>query len=256
MLLTISTFEPHNDTDFMRILTDGIAFATQNKISNLIIDLSSNGGGDICLGYAVISNLLSETFPIGAYDMIQSPLGATMANAAAATNDVSSVWSPLLWTTLRSRNFTSSDWYWGQEGEKYQYTRGGKSSAYSSPIEIFCGKQPPRADASVFTKAIVLTDGLCGSTCSVVASHISAVNHATSVVYGGFADIAKQQLWSFPGGLVYNIDALIGDAQTFKVRCVLCLLSRVFGSDSVQGHRLAVRTKGATGRRIRLMGHV
>jgi hypothetical protein len=90
-------------------------------------------------------------------------------------------------------------------------------SSYSSPIEIFCGKQPPRVDASVFTKAIVLTDGLCGSTCSVVASHISAVNHATSVVYGGFADIAKQQLWSFPGGLVYNIEALVGDARTFGV---------------------------------------
>ncbi len=118
MLLQISTFEPANTTQFLQTLTDGIAFATLHNISNLLIDLSSNGGGDICLGYTFISNLLSETFPIGAYDMIQSPLAASMANAAAAVHDESSVWSPYLWTTLRSRNFTSSDWYWGQEGEK------------------------------------------------------------------------------------------------------------------------------------------
>lgn len=60
MLLTITTFEPNDETAFLQTLTNGIAFATQNNITQLIIDTSGNGGGDICLGYTVISQLLNE----------------------------------------------------------------------------------------------------------------------------------------------------------------------------------------------------
>ena len=64
MLLRISSFEPDNATDFMLNLTQGIVFATQNNISNLLIDLSRNGGGDICLGYSVIRQLMNELHPV------------------------------------------------------------------------------------------------------------------------------------------------------------------------------------------------
>lgn len=77
MLLTITTFEP-DDSDvsetcgglffapvaecdhrqaFLQTLTDGINFATKNNITQLLIDTSGNGGGDICLGYTVIQQV-------------------------------------------------------------------------------------------------------------------------------------------------------------------------------------------------------
>lgn len=73
-------------------------------------------------------------------------------------------------------------------------------------------------DSTVFTKAIVMTDGLCGSTCAVFSSHITAVNHVTSVVTGGIASVAKQQYFSFPGGLVYNLDSLINDVTQLGLK--------------------------------------
>lgn len=70
MLLTITTFEPDDEQAFMQTLTNGILFATKYNISKLLIDLSGNGGGDICLGFNVISQLLNEIHPVGSYDMV------------------------------------------------------------------------------------------------------------------------------------------------------------------------------------------
>lgn len=145
--------------------------------------------------------------------MIHSPLSASLANGAAAAGS-QSLWSPQLWNTLRNRPFVSSDWYWGYEGAKYMHTRGESTSSYTTPMEISCPPPPPKVDSSVFKKAIVMTDGLCGSTCAVFVSHITAVEHVTSVVTGGIAAIGKQMLWSFPGGLVYNLDSLTQDVQS------------------------------------------
>lgn len=170
--------------------------------------------------------------------MLHSPLSSSLANGAAASASAgNSIWAPSLWNTLRNRPFNSSDCeaphrcivcvcavfslmrvcaagYWGMEGAKYFYQRGNQMSSYSSPMEIACPPPPPKIDSSIFKKAIVMTDGLCGSTCAVFVSHITAVNHVTSVTTGGLAATSKQMLWSFPGGLVYNLDSLIGDVNT------------------------------------------
>lgn len=44
------------------------------SLKRLLLDLSGNGGGDVCLGYMTIARLVNDAFPEGVYDLIRSPL--------------------------------------------------------------------------------------------------------------------------------------------------------------------------------------
>lgn len=49
-----------NETSFLEAISNLMALANTFTIPNLIIDLRSNGGGDICLGNKILCNNLSQ----------------------------------------------------------------------------------------------------------------------------------------------------------------------------------------------------
>jgi len=70
---------------------------------------------------------------------------------------------------------------------------------------------------------VLLSDGLCGSTCSVFSSFLQLNSLAKTVTIGGIAG-QPQMFWSFPGGEVETIDYIISVLNTMACRTTLLSL--------------------------------
>lgn len=200
LCLQITTFEPSSNADFLKVVSEVVALGSQGNVPYLILDVRGNGGGDICLGYQVISSLITERNPIGHYDIKENPL----IDALVSSSDPS---TPLVgansWLDENGNPYQTNAWYTPPQ----YHVRGGVNGTYSSPSYLACDFQEPTPQ-HLFQKIIVLSDGLCGSTCAVFTSHLNEIDHVETAVIGGILN-QGQQSWSFPGGLVLSYDALV-----------------------------------------------
>ncbi|PKY58945.1 hypothetical protein RhiirA4_550214 [Rhizophagus irregularis] len=99
------------------------------------------------------------------------------------------------------------------------YLRGGTSTRYTSK---FVNRYSERLSIFIqllsgnfFNKyewksedMIILTDGLCGSSCSLIAQRMAIKNNVSTVAVGGYKDTPLSYS-SFPGGQVFKFDDLI-----------------------------------------------
>lgn len=85
-ILRISTFEPKNITTYITNIENALMYFENNNAKQIIIDVSQNRGGQICLGYAVFRYFFPNIDPIvGCYDMKASDLLTLYASYAADT---------------------------------------------------------------------------------------------------------------------------------------------------------------------------
>ena len=62
-ILKISSFSPDDAGEFRRAVEVALLHATDAGLTNLMLDLRDNGGGSICLGYALSQYVrLSEVY--------------------------------------------------------------------------------------------------------------------------------------------------------------------------------------------------
>jgi len=145
--------------------------------------------------------VLQESYPEGTYDIIHSRLADTLIKATTLQNrsDID-LFSPQFWFNSQRQPYNDSSWY----SPGLHHTRGGIKGSYSQRTYHACDfvQVYPRHN---FTKILILSDGLCGSTCAVFATHLDEVDKVETVALGG---LYKQpmQYFSFPGGEVVDMD--------------------------------------------------
>lgn len=142
--------------------------------------------------------------------LISPPSPPTASHVQAAADPTLAVpdFSPLYWDTPDGQHCSNISWY--SPGQKLQ--RGGVTGQYSernySPtkfatvfpkhlfkqVRFLSLVQCPSPD-----KILLVSDGLCGSTCAVFSSHLDEVDHVNSVSLGGVYP-NPQAFFSFPGG--------------------------------------------------------
>ena len=84
-VLRIYTFSPSDSKVFINTIEEAVCYFNEHGIENLIIDVSQNGGGSICLGYAVEKFLFPDVSPyVGAYDIKASQLFVEFSEAASS----------------------------------------------------------------------------------------------------------------------------------------------------------------------------
>jgi len=178
----------------------------------LILDLRNNFGGDICLGYQVIDALMEETNPYGHYDIIHTPLTTEFAETLAKPQYAGYYFSPEFWINpVTQESYTNISWY--EPG--VMHTRGGLTDGYSNLIHLKCNGT--RAPVNyLFKQVLILTNGLCGSTCAVTSSHLGEADHVDTVVIGGLNQV-PQQYFSFPGGEVFSLASLLSIAEMLQL---------------------------------------
>eukprot|EP00823_Brevimastigomonas_motovehiculus_P004094 TRINITY_DN2615_c0_g2_i1.p1 TRINITY_DN2615_c0_g2~~TRINITY_DN2615_c0_g2_i1.p1 ORF type:complete len:839 (-),score=223.05 TRINITY_DN2615_c0_g2_i1:208-2682(-) len=224
---------------FATTVQNGLAYHMAHGGKKLILDLIGNGGGDICLGYSLARflfphlTLQQHRVIAGRYDLVSSDLFATFARLASdyamqnpdkvtCYNDpeLGFYFSPCIWVGAEQQNlFSTSSWM--TEGP--QYTRGGVSQAYSVPLHESCEWEFAQwlAPGTVFPgfsadDILLISDGLCGSTCAVFSSFVQMSGLAKTLVMGGFHEDRLAQFFAFPGGEVEDVTFIRGAAEKFN----------------------------------------
>eukprot|EP00771_Trimastix_marina_P002218 gnl/Trimastix_PCT/334.p1 GENE.gnl/Trimastix_PCT/334~~gnl/Trimastix_PCT/334.p1 ORF type:complete len:732 (-),score=296.68 gnl/Trimastix_PCT/334:208-2403(-) len=183
--------------------------AAKEKMVNLILDLRSNPGGDVCLGFKTIEYIfgLGNVFPVtGDYDVRQSDF------AKALLPQLSDEERRYTWL---SRNvFQGDSWY--APGVKRQFASVGNNSKTThlySKRHTICNvdihklnKGKPCPFIPNAQHAMVLTDGLCGSTCACVAKRLQG-RFAKVVGVGGIYNTPLDSGCA-AGGAVYDSETI------------------------------------------------
>jgi hypothetical protein len=185
---------------------------------NLVIDMTNNGGGIICLNYGALNYMV----------------GPWRSNEVSGPN---SLYSPYEWriTPLTSALWDNDyNWYFGNThvnpatGAKFgndvvtsprSVTHGSHTSDYTKLFNWdLCGRPnpafffTPSSTVLPFDKIIVITDGRCGSSCAYFISHLRYSNKVRVVSYGGVSG-SPMATSSFAGGNVYQYDSIVGRAR-------------------------------------------
>lgn len=217
LAMFLPTFEIPDATSastFANSIRRGFEIGAALGATQLIIDLTANGGGNICAGIALLNatNLfVSEIYS----DMPGSVLANAMATVLANTTD--SAWSAAAYDSAATGlPFTNASWL----VPGVNRTRGGRTRAYSQYLHLSeqsCAANFPFPPLTQFNASSVriVTHGECGSTCALFTNHASRYAHVRTAVVG-VHNPSNQQVTSFPGLQVLEdseIFASIAEAQ-------------------------------------------
>ncbi|EFC35652.1 predicted protein, partial [Naegleria gruberi] len=228
-VITVESFVPKDEVQFAKDFQTAMYLAKLNKIPRIIVDVTNNGGGEECLGYALIKYLHSNAFSsnfetlFARTDMIATELGRQLATAGTKLSpDADSIWNFATWKTIDGKNFKDETWYTNQKS----YIRGtdGKPAFYSSILkENYC---QPSFDNYYFTGEdllkyspddfILLSNGRCASTCALFTRHLQESQKVKTVVVGGLSG-QPQQIAQVPGGQVYEFEDLLADIKSLNI---------------------------------------
>eukprot|EP01100_Stratorugosa_tubuloviscum_P002689 TRINITY_DN163_c0_g2_i1.p1 TRINITY_DN163_c0_g2~~TRINITY_DN163_c0_g2_i1.p1 ORF type:complete len:706 (-),score=303.08 TRINITY_DN163_c0_g2_i1:139-2256(-) len=230
MVMYLDTFAPSKPA-YYKVLTQGFEIAAQRGLNQLIIDLSNNGGGDICLGRSLIA-FLQESLGVpnisntnwGPEDIPMSTLSTQLVQNAAKYNVENTVWSPAFYDNEQGEHIANNDVSDFIPG--VPHIRGGKLRNYSQFIHIDdCGdfgyKIEP-AQKYTSNQIIIVTNGFCGSMCSYFANHIALYNPVKTVVLGGMLSRKQMQYTAFPGGQVMDDPYLYSSLLQLRMNISCC----------------------------------
>lgn len=119
---------------------------------------------------------------------------------------------------------------WFDEGRQAT-VRGGANVNYTQFFYAFCPEAMeffasitgnPNTVVHTFKKAVLLTDGTCGSACSTFATRLMLSGSVRSVSYGGYAGDASMDSSAFGGGNVVSWQShAIGTVTAFFINLLL-----------------------------------
>ena len=180
--------------------------SSHNLNGNLIIDVTNNGGGSVCLNYGTMAYLVSawtdlskivgDDIVYSLYDLRMSPILSQLYQGGDL--DYTDAYSPTSGAWLGTTYYTNPT----------SRTIGNRTSSYT---QVF-NWNPCGTTNSFFAKAryhfdkiIVITDGRCGSSCAYFVTQLREHNKVRLVSYGGLygEPLATS---SFAGGNVYTWD--------------------------------------------------
>ena len=196
-VLVINDFTPTDGVAWIRVMREGFTRFREHGVERLILDLSNNGGGYICLAYSVVAMLnppkTPQPFPIP-----DSPFPTTIRIdpegsivlylSQAAVNGTDGTTSPFFLRNFLDpktlQPFASNDTNWSAGAVS------SSTSLYSRPVLDNCPATPLLAQSGLDkvdmgplkgSNITVLTNGFCGSSCAIVSANLQVYGGAQSI---------------------------------------------------------------------------
>lgn len=223
LVMYLDTMEPGKFTGFLPDLLQGFKMAAERKLSRFIIDLTNNGGGNICLGRALLAFLQQDGWAgqgqnWGPQDLPLSDFAEQLIHSAVDNGITNTVWSPAFYDNQNNEQINNTDTSYLLPG--VPHIRGALLRNYSKLLHINgCGDYGYYLDPAIDfypSETIIVTKGLCGSTCALFANHMHLYDNVKTVVLGGMPGREAMQYTSFPGLQVLEKNALFGQFYRLK----------------------------------------
>ncbi|KAF0505751.1 peptidase s41 family protein [Gigaspora margarita] len=211
----ISTSEPTvNAQEQMKQILQGFNKLNEMGAKKIVFDLTDNGGGFISVAEFVNILLFPDTnpsFPSDAKVTNFSKLAIQTATTGQISGSIFEAQQYATFSTLQVFN-TSQDFIGNNV-----YTHGNTQVSYTNKFirigyrEIFrqiLGNNPPKYPWTS-KDMIILTNGICGSSCAMIAQHLAELQGVATIAVGGFAE-TPLSFASFAGGQAFNSYVLFG----------------------------------------------
>ncbi|KAK5712816.1 hypothetical protein LTR15_011809 [Elasticomyces elasticus] len=236
-VLMIPTFEPANPVEYQDLVRQFLATALAMKKTKLAIDLRTNGGGDVFLGYDLFKQLFPKADPYGATNFIASPLIDTAGEIVTTfysnvtTVTINNYTGPDYGTPLNVRmDLTAhlqqydswSDFFGPHErngGNFTSLTRYNLSdAAETSPFLVSGYQNLSNNPTQVFQSEniVLIQDGGCGSTCTIFSEMMKQQAHVKQIAFGGRKQYGPMQgVGSVKGANIFSFDTIqdfVGEA--------------------------------------------
>ncbi|KAJ3096545.1 hypothetical protein HDU97_005779 [Phlyctochytrium planicorne] len=200
---------------------DSLKKLRDENVTNLVIDVTNNEGGIICLGMAAAQGLFREKPLVPMQYLYRAlPELRILANLTTDTN------SPFYLRKLRSvqnmaRLNSTSDLFDPGENIKVMMDSGVLNDKFTNRFHLNCTgyiedvkSMPAGANWTKFENVVVVSNGLCGSTC---ATFVRALKHQFGVRTYTYGSSISQpfQPTSYEGGTVVSFTDLRDNAYQF-----------------------------------------
>ncbi|KAJ3309353.1 hypothetical protein HDU76_003649 [Blyttiomyces sp. JEL0837] len=220
-LWAFTTVDPQDTSSdgiekFVTTVTAGLAILEKAGVNNLIIDVSGNGGGVICFGFAFLAFIFKQPKAL-TYDIRLSESARTLI-AYSDMND-----------TIAGTTFFSQAGLTPVDQGNSDLTKNpiprirgtNQPSNYTREFNLDCtwildpvlNKLPQlNVGWAPQTNMFILSDGTCGSTCAEFVRVARDQFGVRAVTYGGGRNSnVGFQPSSFEGGAVGSFDAILND---------------------------------------------
>ncbi|KAF8932542.1 hypothetical protein BGZ58_007005 [Dissophora ornata] len=200
-----------------KIMVEGFERLYESGVRNVILDMTSNGGGYVTFAYDLVDWMFPTDNQTSVY---QSDLRASMSAKAIAqvdltNDDYSSYFNPSSFSDIGTHkdfetNFFLQDQLIRRAHRRLNYTPKVFMNHNLGALEM---GMPWQNDAQ---RIVIMTDGACGSACGMSLNRLKNTHGVQSYAVGGRVG-EDLSMFSFPGASVYGLDSLLNDFENLGV---------------------------------------
>ncbi|KAI9293519.1 hypothetical protein K502DRAFT_366640 [Neoconidiobolus thromboides FSU 785] len=215
-LLNLPTFAPAGVSYFVNETISALKAFKEKKVSKVLIDVSNNGGGIICLGYWLAEYFFPKSNPL--YFRTDQRMSPIFNALVKASNGTGGFHDPQSWLKLDGTYFSSPEEF--LKGRKF--VRGGSEGSYT---QLFLDDCPSNPFADLIKEnnnespykpedITIISNGVCYSTCTLFSNNLQLVNGVKTVLVGGDKK-TEGTVASLAGGTVYSLTYVLWELQRF-----------------------------------------
>ncbi|PGH16112.1 hypothetical protein AJ80_05327 [Polytolypa hystricis UAMH7299] len=228
VLAFISTYQDGISEAFSELVVRFLAACRKNGKKKLIIDVATNPGGKVFVGFDLFKQLfpnaeIKNRFNFRAheqYEVLGDKINDLLTDDKLTIADIEQadgLFDPDVYTRADGKKFSSwKEWYGPDTVHGYKFTRparwdlenpgltkGGNLmvSGYQDRLDV--ASQPFDAE-----NIVLLTDGACASTCTILASLLKQQGVRSVVMGGRPRDSPMQAIGGVEGSMVLTLEDL------------------------------------------------
>ncbi|KIK67323.1 hypothetical protein GYMLUDRAFT_69508 [Collybiopsis luxurians FD-317 M1] len=224
-VLALGSFSAANFSAFQHSLLDGLEKLRSLGATRLLVDVTNNGGGYICIAHwlhRIIIGSKSTTEPQAGLDTTTraGPLAQLIVQKIVKDRmdpDTLLYYNPTQWTNASNVPFTlETDWLKPLKN----VTINGHEDLFSQRLGQECQPfdvEPPRKGLFKAEDVVILSNGRCASSCSLFSITMSKLEGVRTVVVGGQQD-TPQQYCGVVGGQSTDFSTMDTEIKTTHLK--------------------------------------